>query len=151
MDYIHIENNGALISRTNYWETENAKRGYAYLSINAGSYRLLVPPGLQSLLTDMGDPDSVIISRGPWPAQGQQDAVELLFEDGTSSPYCLHMVPEQIDRFPLVSDQGWKGSFWIYLPPEISRTSVWASNHVYYRVVKELPCLDQAPTSWRDQ
>ena len=40
---IMIGNDGPLIARTNYFETELAKNGYFYLSWNAGAARLLVP------------------------------------------------------------------------------------------------------------
>lgn len=35
-DLIEIGNVGNKIDSTNYWETENAKAGYVFLSINAG-------------------------------------------------------------------------------------------------------------------
>ena len=43
MDLITIENNGPGILSTNYWGTPHAEKGYCYLSINAGAFRLLGP------------------------------------------------------------------------------------------------------------
>ena len=48
----------------------------------------------------------VIVSRGPWVAQGRRDAVELLCEDDSDSPFCLHLVAEQCDRLLPETDQG---------------------------------------------
>jgi len=44
--------------------------------------------------------------RGPWPAQGLAEAIELLFDDGSDSPYALHLSPQQIDRVPPDSESG---------------------------------------------
>jgi len=38
-----IENDGPDIVTTNYWTTEHEQRGLFYVSINAGTCRLLVP------------------------------------------------------------------------------------------------------------
>ena len=36
MSIIAVENDGPIITNTNYWESEHATAGYAYLTINAG-------------------------------------------------------------------------------------------------------------------
>ncbi|MDX9788933.1 MAG: hypothetical protein RBT11_19320 [Desulfobacterales bacterium] len=41
MNLIQISNDGPEILSTNYWETEHAKKGFLYMSINAGAFRLL--------------------------------------------------------------------------------------------------------------
>ena len=40
-----IGNAGKEITQSNYWETEMAQAGFAYLSFNAGCARLLIPDG----------------------------------------------------------------------------------------------------------
>lgn len=45
---IHLVNDGPRLLRTSYWQTEHAARGYLYLSINAGAFRLLVPAPLEA-------------------------------------------------------------------------------------------------------
>lgn len=50
---IHIENQGAEIASTNYWDTPHAQRGFCYLSGNAGVWRLLVPEAQAALLAEM--------------------------------------------------------------------------------------------------
>jgi len=143
MQLLSVINNHETIIKTNYWESEYASAGYVYLSINAGGYRLLIPPALQPAVREMAASTACVISRGPWPAQDRADAMELLFEDGSDSPYCLHIVPQQLDRLPTAADQGWKGKLLVYtkgLNLEFTRP-------VYYRQVKELPCLASAPAS----
>lgn len=99
---ISIINNGQLISETNYWQTEHARRGFFFLSWNAGAARLLVPGAQRALIRETAGTEYVIISRGN--LQGR-DALEIMFEDHSDSPYAIHMVAEQCDRlFPAEGD-----------------------------------------------
>lgn len=110
-----IDNNGAAITSTNFWSTEYAGRGAVYVTQNAGAFRLLLPPALEEILADLASAKLVIVSRGPWPAQHRDDAIELLVDDGTDSPYALHIGTEQIDRLPLDTDadREWHCTVWI--------------------------------------
>ena len=102
MATIIVENDGPIIVNTNYWESEHATAGYAYLTINAGCYRLLMPPGQDQLIQEITTTGvtAVVISRGKWTDQGNRDALEIMFEDGTKSPIALHMSLESVDRLP---------------------------------------------------
>ena len=42
---LKIENNGPEIISPNYWDSDYAKKGYVYLSVNAGAFRLRGPCG----------------------------------------------------------------------------------------------------------
>jgi hypothetical protein len=111
---IEIQNHGPLILATNYWESELAQAGKFYCSVNAGSIRLLVPPSQRASIEDMRASQYVVLSRGPWPAQGLPEAVELLFEDGSDSPFALHLAPESFDLLPAEppAGRGWVLSVW---------------------------------------
>lgn len=100
-----IENNGPEILATNYWQSEHAARGYLYLSINAGAFRLLVPPAQEVTISEMLTGREAIISRGPWADQGGREALEILFEDLTDAPYSVCILAEQCDRLPADSDR----------------------------------------------
>lgn len=132
-----IRNKGQAIAETNYWDSELAAHGGMYLSTNAGAVRLLVPDALKSQLPEMRGAQCVIVSRGPWTAERGRDALELLFEDGTDSPYCIHMLAEQCDR--MVPDHQQGGGFVV---------TVWTRGGEKlrydgkYRVVDSLPCLE---------
>ncbi|RTB44096.1 hypothetical protein [Pseudomonas aeruginosa] len=131
-----IENNGPAIARTNYWETELAQSGFAYLSWNAGVGRLLLPDALVAGLQDMRNAEYVIVSRGIWAEHGKRDAWELLFEDHSDSPYCLTLLTEQSDR--LLPDNNQGGGFDI---------AVWIRDGEAfrlpgkYRKVEQVPCM----------
>lgn len=144
---VEFRNNGPLIERTNYWDTPHAQRGYAYLSLNAGAYRLLMPQSLHSVVADITSSEirEVVISRGAWPEVGRPDGIEVMFDDRTNDPISVHILTEQVDRLPLPSDQGWKGLFLLYHgPPE---KLIWQTDRVYYRRVKRIPWLKPAPGS----
>ncbi len=137
-----ISNKGQAIEQTNYWDSDHAKAGYCFLSWNAGAARLLLPDALKPSLREMRSACYVIISRGPWIEHGGRDALELLFEDKSDSPYCLHLVAEQTDRLLPEDNQG--GGFVV---------TVWMRGGEKlrvpgkYRVVPAIPCLEE----WSEQ
>lgn len=106
---ITFENDGQELLKTNYWQSEACEKGYAYLTLNAGCFRLLVPTGKGLPIDDMKTGKVVLVTRGPWPEQGKNDALELLFEDYTDSPFVLHIVSGQVDFMPRDSEQDSKG------------------------------------------
>lgn len=131
-----IENNGSEIASTNYWQSEHARRGYFFLSWNAGACRLLVPDSQLAALAEMRGAHEVIISRGCWTDQGGRDAVELLWEDGSDNPLCLHLVAEQCDRLIPDTDQG--GGFVVTAWTQDGQQGSWPGR---YRTVETIPCL----------
>lgn len=98
--FFKIENDGKDIVSTNYFDSEYAHKGYYFLSTNAGCVRLLIPDSQIAALFEFKTAKYAILSRGPWPAQARNDAIELLFEDFSDSPYVIHMVLDQCDILP---------------------------------------------------
>jgi hypothetical protein len=140
---LRIENDGADISTTNYWQTTLVRAGKFYLSLNAGAFRLLVPPQHQHCVQDMRTASMVVVSRGPLTLQGQKlpDAVELLFDDGTEEPFSLHLSPGQIDHMPLDTDsaRAWVCTVWTHRVGQIASKALELPCH--YRRVRQLPDL----------
>jgi len=133
---IKIGNRGQAIISTNYWDTEHASAGYFYLSWNAGAARLLVPDLQKPVLREMKNAREVIVSRGPWPEQGGREGLELLWEDGSDEPYCIHLVAEQCDRLIPETDQG--GGFTVIAYTRGGEKGRWPGR---YRIVPEIPWL----------
>jgi hypothetical protein len=106
MTTLQIKNHGQAIVASNYWDSELANDGNAFLSVNAGAFRLMLPDNQLAALADMRTGKLVIISRGPWPAQQRDDAIEVLFDDDSDSPFAIHIGTEQIDRLPLDANVG---------------------------------------------
>lgn len=132
-----IENRGQAIAATNYWDSDHAKAGYFYLSWNAGAARILVPDVYKPALRDMRGAKYVIISRGPWTEQGGRDALELLWEDGSDSPFAIHLVTEQTDRLVPETDQG--AGLTVTAWTRGGQKGRWPGR---YRLVPRIPCLD---------
>ncbi len=136
-----IINKGQALVSTTYWNSEPARAGYAYLSWNAGAARILIPDSLKPMLREMKGAKVVVISRGPWADQGGRDALELMWEDGSDSPFCLHLVAEQCDRLIPETDQG--GGITAIVYTRGGEKGRWPAR---YRVVTEIPCLQE----WTD-
>lgn len=102
--FLTITNNEGEIASTNYWETEASQKGLFYLSTNAGVLRLLVPVANESWLPDMTEGvKEVVLTRGRF--NNVNDVVEIMFEDGSPSPFALHIAHEQLDRLWLREDE----------------------------------------------
>ncbi len=134
---ITIQNDGQHIVSTDYWDSEHAKAGYFFLTWNAGAARLLVPDSQHFALREMKTAREVIVSRGPWVDQGGRNALELLFEDGSDSPFCLHLVAEQCDRMLPEENQG--GGFMVVV---WTRAGAFLRLPAKYREVQAIPCLE---------
>ena len=134
---LKIINKGQAITSTNYWDSEHARRGLVFLSWNAGAARILLPDSNKTMLREMRTAKYVIISRGPWMDKGVDDALEIMFEDGTHSPFSFHLVAEMTDRMLPEDNQG--GGFTV---------TVWTRGGEKlrlpgkYRVVSAIPCLE---------
>jgi hypothetical protein len=104
---IRIDNEGQRVAATDYWSTEHAARGLAYVSINAGALRLLLPEQIapQTIVAARAARYAVL-SRGPWSDHGGREGLELMLEDGSAEPWCLHLDARQCDRRWPASDDG---------------------------------------------
>jgi hypothetical protein len=135
-DGIVVSNNGKLIESTNYWQSSYAKNGVYYFTINAGCIRLLVP---SSPATPFGDDvlkgtQYVIITRGQY--QGR-DAYEILFEDGSDSPFVIFTGANQWERAIPKSEAGRTDlGFDVYKNGQRVREMT-----ARFRAVAHLPCL----------
>lgn len=114
MSIINVSNHGALITSTNYWDSDLAREGKVWVSVNGGAIRVLLPPNLYGDLADMRQGKYCLLSRGPWPAERVAEAIEIMWEDGSDSPYALHLTPESFDLLPAEPEAGreWTCSTW---------------------------------------
>lgn len=117
-DFIEIKNHGPLILESNYWDTISlAMNGYYYLSINAGTFRLLVPDNQRGEISNMREGlKHIVVSMLPveqW--QPKKLVCEWLCEDQSEYPWMAHISCGQVDRHPTAEDAGkeWLASVWI--------------------------------------
>ncbi|HEV7672603.1 MAG TPA: hypothetical protein VGS22_29135 [Thermoanaerobaculia bacterium] len=97
---IKTTNEGQAIVESSYWTSDLARAGKVYASVNAGAVRVLLPPQLRELPEEVASAQYALLSRGPWPAQQLAEAVEILWEDGSQSPYALHLDVASFDLLP---------------------------------------------------
>ena len=134
--FITIANDGPLIKHTNYWQSQPFHSGYAMLSWNAGTARLLVPDALKPGLREMATAKYAIISIGPMIQAGGRDGLEILFEDFSDQPYALTMCIEQAVQVPneAVMDN-FTLSIW-------TRGGLKQRHPAKFRRVTQLPCME---------
>jgi hypothetical protein len=111
---LRITNHGPLIVASNYWDSELARAGKLFVSVNAGAIRILLPPASYGALGDMRAAKECVLSRGPWPKEGRTDAIEILFDDDSDQPFALHLTPESFSLLPAEPPAGheWVVSVW---------------------------------------
>lgn len=97
---IEVRNHGPLILSTNYWDSDLARAGKVFVSVNVGAIRVLLPPAAYGWLADMRLAKECVLSRGPWPEQKKLEAVEMMWDDGSENPFALHLTPESFDLLP---------------------------------------------------
>ena len=98
--FFSISNDGQRITATNYFESPHATvRGLAFCAINAGAFRLLIPAAMEPTIPEMMTGRYCIVTRG-WHSGLSRKMLEFLFEDGSQSPYVLHVEEAQCDRVP---------------------------------------------------
>lgn len=96
---IDISNDGPAITRTSYWRTPNARAGLLFLSINAATIRVLVPPAVAHVLRDLPPAGrAVTLTRNTW--EGRASYVLQWDEpaDTGLEPYSIDIDQQQCDR-----------------------------------------------------
>ena len=134
--FLIVANDHQNIVSTNYFDSDQAAKGLLYLSWNAGAGRLLIPDNQLHCLAELRTGQYVVVSAGPWPEKRRPQGLELMFEDGTDSPFSFHICPEQCDRVLPSKDEG--GGFVI---AAWGRNGLLASWPGKFRKVKRIPCL----------
>ena len=135
-DIVVVASYGQEITHTNYWDSENALvGGYCFLSGNAGAVRLLVPDSQISVVDEIRPAKRVILSRGPWAAEGEPDATEVMFESDDGGHFSVTVRAHQTDRSLLDEHQGGGLICAVW-----TRSGKQLQLPAYYREVASLPC-----------
>lgn len=138
---LSVSNHGPLIVETNFWDLPIERAGNFYLSTNAGAFRLLVPRSQEAAVPEMATAREVVVSRGPWPQVRRAEGIEILFDDGSDSPFALHLSIEAVDRLPLDSDAGQEWLFTAWTSPRRGKPHQALQRPAWYRRVPQIPYL----------
>jgi hypothetical protein len=139
---IEVQNHGPLLLSTNYWESPLAERGLVFCSVNAGAIRLLLPPQRYGDLAEMRTGKFCVLSRGPWPAERKPEAIEIMCEDGSDTPYSLHLTPESFDLLPAEPESGKEWTLAVYVAKD-GKPHKSMERVCHWRRVDRLPCLKE--------
>lgn len=137
---ITVENDGEFVAGTNYFSTKRAQDGLAFLSMNAGALRLLVPASIAYVINEVETGRHVVVTHGVHRQVGLQ-MYELLFDDGSDSPFSFQILPEQIDRGGIGIAQAASKSRKLHVYLEDSGCRLVATFDVFFRESDYLPCL----------
>ncbi len=141
MNLIYISNQDqdhSLIEDTNYWDCPLAADGKVFCSVSCGTFRLLVPPSLETLIEEIGVVECVIVSRGMWTEFGKM-GFEFLFEDNSDTPYSIQTLENQVIPMPAKGDHGRTDlKFDIYIK---SKKNPILSLPCRFRNTKSIPCM----------
>ena len=119
---LRIANNGPDIVSTNYCQSFYGRNGLLFVSRNAGTFRLLVPPQLQSAIPEMRrGAKHVVLSLGQM--FGRQ-MVEWMVED-------ILFGPDEVGK-------QWRASVWDF---QNGKPHKCFERPAYCRVVPRLPCI----------
>jgi hypothetical protein len=138
--FIWIENDGPLIRKTNYWDSDLAKHGKFYVTANAGAIRLLCPPNMKHYLSEMKTGRKIILSIGLY-CNVNRNMLEILFDDYSDTPFCLMMDLDALDRMPLASEYDKEREFSVWVQGVDGKPKRRLLRKCWLRQVKELPCL----------
>jgi hypothetical protein len=140
--FLRIKSHGPLILSSNFWDLPEAKLGKLLVSCNAGAFRVLVPVAAEVYLDDMRTAKGCAVSRGPWSAQGLSDAFEILFDDGTTDPFALHLAPESfVDTFPTAQNTAGEWVLSCWTRPRRGRPHKALERPCRYRIAVRIPYL----------
>jgi len=138
---IHVSNHGPVITSTDYFDSELARAGKIFCSVNGGAIRVLLPPAAYGVLNDMRAGKECVLSRGPWPAERKADAVEILWDDGSDSPFVLHLTPESFDLLPAEPEPGREWICDVYVQKDGSPHRA-VTRPCHWRRVSKIPCME---------
>ena len=96
------------------------------------------------MVREMRTAHTCVVSRGPYPGLGP-DMLEIFFDDGSDTPFSLHLSPGAIDRMPLDRDtlETWVLSVWTHRVGTSASKALELPCH--YRRVRRLPALRPWP------
>lgn len=93
LEFVAIGNNQQEITSTNYWKSAYAKMGICWLSRNAGAVRLLLPKPQERYIAEIFTGKSVTLE----PSLAIRNNFDVVFEDGTNSPFFISISPKAMD------------------------------------------------------
>lgn len=139
---ISIRNEGQEVAETSFWRSEHARAGFFLLSIGGGAARLLIPKEHEGSIPDMvnGVRHVVISMLRRDQASPRKAFAEIMFEDGTETPFSLQLSAGQLDNCTLPENVGKEYVFTAWVERDGGPHKA-ISHKLYVQVVPRLPWL----------
>ena len=140
-EIITCANDDERLVESNYWDSEPARRGLFYVSINAGAFRLLVPQSEEHLVCEIRTGRHAVITSG-FHRLELRNMYEIMFEDDTDTPFALWLCHGQFERVFSIADAAGEDRHMIIYTRycvEVARMPV------FFRKTETLPCLKPWP------
>ena len=96
-EFFMTQNEGERLVESNYWGSESEKKGFYYMTANAGAIRLLVPSDQETDIPDILTGKHAVITKGYSRPLGRI-MHEIMFEDHTHHPFGLWISESQWER-----------------------------------------------------
>jgi hypothetical protein len=125
---------------TDYWKSLHAQNGFLHLQYNARRFSLLVPPSFEHALPNICTGKIAVISRGAFPECGKLDFFEIMFEDYSDSPYCIHISPEQLSILPGCEFRNVELRMSVLIQGGGNKPKKVLDLPCYFRMVNRIPC-----------
>ncbi len=124
-------------TREEFWNTEGAQKGFFHVGFDGRDFCLLVPDCQCADISEIRTGRHVVITLGFHVGTGRT-MYEILFEDGSSSPYALHILPEMFERpLSMAETASLARRLIVYTRGFVEVAAMSA----YFREVETLPCL----------
>lgn len=138
---VETVSDGPDLVATDYWRGPLAARGVVYCSVHESALRVLLPPSLEHVLPEMRTGREVLVSRGPWPELEQEDALELLWEDGSAAPFAIQISVRQCQGLEAFGPATGALTCRVYTLGEAGAPHLAGTWRARFRRVESLPCL----------
>ncbi len=124
---------------TGFWNTSFAKQGGMFLASNGPAFQLLLTNAqIPAVAEAMRTATEVIVTRGPWDLAGGADGMEVMFEDGSDSPFSIHLAEDQCLWMPPRSKSGSADLRCTVSGPGCVEIGTFRAK---FRWAREIPCL----------
>lgn len=136
--HIQIRSDGPILTEANWWDLPPGKE-LCFLSINAGCFRLLVPPFWEDSILDMKEGVHEVVISTIDSRFSSEYVAEILFDDHSVAPFAIQLSADQVDRL-ICNDYSVRAVTFAVYVNRGKPTCVFSTN-AYVRTAPKIPWL----------
>jgi hypothetical protein len=136
--HVQIRNDGPTLTEANWWDLTLGKE-FCFLTVNAGCFRLLVPPFYEDFIPPMKAGVHEIVISTIDSRFSSEYVAEILFDDHSVAPFAILLSAARVDRL-ICNDYSVRAvTFAVYV--NRGKPTCVLSADAYVRTVPQIPCL----------